>query len=175
MNTFFVPFSKSSTFKRRYFLCLMTAWIFGLLIGWFSAFCIQPSLCATTDELVASFRAIPFKAWIVFLPFLLSAFAVYFSFPYMIPAISFAKAFLFAFCCYCLDYCFGACSWLVKLLLLFSDSCFIPFLFLFWLRGLSENSRFNFAAFLCLLLFCLIIVGIDCCVVTPYAVGLLSF
>ena len=174
MNTFFLrrdPFE----FKRKYCVCLSVGWIFGLLSGWYAAIKMQPSLVSSAVELVGYFRMPFFKVLSVCLPFLFSAIAVYCSVPGLILLISVLKAIFFAFCCCYLEYFFGSCSWLLRLLLLFSDICSIPVVFFYWLRHFEGNIHFSLQEHLWLSVFLMIVLGIDYFIVTPYAVELLSF
>lgn len=91
------------------------------------------------------------------LPFLLSAFAVSISFPFLLYPLCFCKAFLFIFISFGVLQSYSDAGWLVRCLLLFSDNVGVPLLYCFWLRHLpgcpksspAENALF-LASFLVL-------------------------
>lgn len=86
---------------------------------------------------------------VILLPFLLSAFAVYFSRPYLLLVIAFVKAFSLAFVSAGLNTAFGAAGWLAQLLLMFSDCCTVPILWLYWLRYGEKSCKFSLKGTFC--------------------------
>lgn len=80
---------------------------------------------------------------VILLPFLLSAFAVYLSRPSFLFLIAFAKAFSLAFVSAGLLSAFGSAGWLARLLLMFSDCCTVPLLWLYWLRYSGKSRKFS--------------------------------
>lgn len=82
---------------------------------------------------------------ILLLPFLFSALAVYFSKPKLLYGIAFLKAFVFAFISAGISAGFGGAGWLIRWLLMFSDSLCLPVLLLYWLRHIPGRRRFQTA------------------------------
>lgn len=96
---------------------------------------------------------------VILLPFLLSALAVYFFKPAFLPVIAFFKACTMAFVATGLMSAYGSAGWLAQLMLMFSDLCTVPLLWLFWLRHLGNPGRCSvtesclFLASVCLVCF----------------------
>lgn len=107
------------------------------------------------------------------LPFLLSAFAVFISEPWLLLPISFGKALLFSFISLCVLESFGSAGWLVRWLLMFSDLLFVPVLYWFWHRHISGEHCFSGSVSLLLLSLCILIGSIDFCYVSPYLANLI--
>lgn len=110
-----------------------------------------------------------------FLPFLLSAFAVFFNKPRLLYWICFFKAFIFAGCSYGIMVSFGSAHWLVRLLLQFSDCCLVSVLCWFCLRHINGNLY-------AVKRDCIICTGLiaavgmlDYCVVSPFLARLADF
>lgn len=80
---------------------------------------------------------------VLLLPILFSALAVYFSKPRLLYGIAFLKAFVFAFVSAGVSAGFGNAGWLVRWLLMFSDSLSLPLLWLYWLRHIPGRRVFQ--------------------------------
>lgn len=109
------------------------------------------------------------------LPFLLSAFAVFVSEPRLVFLICFGKSFLFCVISLGLVAAYGSAGWLIRWLLMFSDSLGMPVLYLYWLRILSSWDKpplcetFVFGSLF------LLIGSIDYCLISPFWSGLIHF
>lgn len=111
---------------------------------------------------------------VTFLPFLLSAFAVYFSHAQFLLPICFAKAFLFSCCAYSATCAFGSAGWLVRLFLQFTDIFTLPLLFWFWIRHkCAERNCFWQDIVLCGM-FVTVVCVVDYCIVSPYLATLIE-
>ncbi len=112
---------------------------------------------------------------LTFFPFLLSAFAVFLKKPGLILAVSYLKGCLFSFTAFCLTACCGSAGWLLRLLLLFSDSLSLPLLCFFWLRYVPGDKGLELGD----LFFCFSMVSLICCmehcVITPFLAGIIIF
>ena len=112
---------------------------------------------------------------VTFLPFLISAFAVYFSHHELLLPVCFCKAFSFACCAITATRVFGSAGWLVRLLLQFTDICTLPLLCWFWIRhARGEHEKLWMDIILCGVL--VMVIGVvDYCVIAPYLVSLIDF
>lgn len=153
---------------------LALSWCLGLVCGILAA-------RTARDTLIPLMRAAAGRpVWILdllivtTLPFLISAYAASLSEPWLLLAISAAKAFIFSFCAYGVSLAFGQSSWLVRFLFLFSDSCLIPVLFLFWLRHIEKNAPVRRWELIVCLAVAVIVGIIDYRIISPFLVALLS-
>lgn len=135
---------------------LALSFLSGLLIGCVFARLVMNFLSQTQQPI--SFRHTPAVVFIVsaLSPFLFSAVAVAFSKPQFLLLICFGKAIAFGFYGFYISLIFADGAWLARCLLLFTDACMMPALYLYWLRHISgevvsswtENAVFISAAFL---------------------------
>ena len=110
--------------------------------------------------------------FVMLLPFLITAFAIWISKPYFILPVSFFKSFSFTLVlCYTIAV-FDAAGWLMCLMLLFSNISVQFSLNWLWIRLFSGTSR-SLAKDLLLCVFCsLAIIVVDYFFVAPYLVQL---
>lgn len=116
-----------------------------LAFFWSAGFCLGIYIASQTNKFVSSMmRAAPFSSVSIvglfvvsLLPLIVSAFAVYGSAPLAILPVAFLKAFGFAFCSEIILSAYGSAGWLVRFLLLFSDSCVCVILLWFWFRNIN--------------------------------------
>ena len=155
-------------------LVLPVCWGLGLLLGITYGFAADPSYFLLMRSVASDRMSIVGLLGVLYFPLLVSAFAVYFKRPQWLLLICFFKAFLFASCGSALLISFGSASWLVRLLLQFSDCCTVPLLYWFCMRsitGYSLNTRLDF--WICSM--CFAVVGIfDYCVISPFLVKLIN-
>ena len=109
-----------------------------------------------------------------FLPFLITAFAVYCIPTGAILLICSTKAFCFGFCVCGVAVAYGQCSWLICLLTMFTDIFSIPILILYWLRIYGSPQRPSWIVNGCFGFVLLVICSIDHCFVAPFVEYLLS-
>lgn len=156
---------------RKYFLIF--SWCGGLFFGVSAA-------CCSKDNLVPMIRAastcpasLSGLLLSVALPFLISAFAITISEPWLLFPISALKAFCFGFCACGVNLAFGSAGWLVRVLFLFSDVCVIPLMFLFWLRYFDGKSL-NLHKELAIWIIIAVCIGVaDYCLISPFQVYLI--
>ena len=160
--------------RRIPLIALVVCFCFGIQLGQYYASCGNETYFLLMRMVPMCPVSIVGLISVTFLPFLFSAFAVYFSHPQFLLPICFVKAFLFS-CCACSATCaFGSAGWLVRLLLQFTDICTLPLLCWFWIRHKSaEKVRFWQDIVLCGLLVAVVCV-IDCSIVSPYLVSLIE-
>ena len=107
--------------------------LFGILGGFHSGAFFLPLMHSFHADSVSIVSLICLN----FSPFLLSALAVFLSVPNLLLPISFGRGFLYAFVSMGVASWFGSAGWLVRFLLLFSDTLSMPLLYCFWQRHIS--------------------------------------
>ena len=153
---------------------LIVSWVLGLLLGGTYGYRIDWPYVVWLREAASGNMTIMGLLFVLYLPLLLSALAVYFKAPHWLIPICFSKAFIFASCASALFVAFGSAAWLVSFFLQFSDLCTIPFFYLFLLRNISGanvNTRSD------LLVCCAVssLVGfVDIRIISPYLVRLID-
>lgn len=152
---------------------LALCWCLGLLLGILAA--------SASDDLVSMMRrslscpvSIPGLLAATVLPFLLSAYAVSLSEPWLLLPICMVKAFGFGFCAFGVSLAFGSAGWLVRLLFLFSDVCVIPVLFFYWLRHIRGDAARSYRDLVCCLIAAVAIGAMDLYFVSPFLVKLIE-
>ena len=128
------------------FLCCRTPrtllalfWAAGLLLGAIFSLSADTLLLPTMRTALFGSMSISGLLASLLLPLLFTAFAVYISQPILILLIAFLKAFLFSFTAMGLLMTFGASAWLIRILLMFSETLTLPLLWWLWMYLLSEN------------------------------------
>lgn len=125
----------SSLRRKVSTIILALFWIFGLVLGCcFHLSCGSSTVSMMCGALDGTVSIVSLLSVILF-PFLLSALAVFFFKPSLLPIIAFCKAFSLAFVAAGLLSAYGSAGWLAQLLLMFSDICTTPLLWLFWVRS----------------------------------------
>lgn len=133
----FLHHSSSCTFRKWADWILAFSWLSGLGAGalvFRFADDISVSLMRSAAESPVSIVGLLICT---LLPFLFTAFAVYLSLPRLLIPISFCKAFAYAYVSCAVLTAFGTAGWLVRALLLFSDTCCAGLLYGCWMRCLS--------------------------------------
>ena len=146
--------------------CLAYSWILGLISGLWVVHYADLSL----PEIENSFRYYtPVSIFsIALLPVLISALVVFAEQFWLLLPISFLKAFSFAYVSALVIGSYGPASWLVQLLLVFSDCISLPFLWLFWCRMLKSTHRITFSMVLPITLVAFSIGVLDFKVISPF-------
>jgi hypothetical protein len=153
-------------------MILAFCWCAGLLLGCFCARQTSdihfPLMHRAAESSVSIVGLVA-----VLLPFLLSAFAVLSSLKWVILPLCFAKAFSFSFTASLISSAFASAGWLLRMMLLFTDSITLPVLLLFWFRSFDDSDfRLSRTVFLCLT-FLIFVMGIDYCMVAPFLASIL--
>lgn len=162
----------SPAFRKWGDVLLALSFLSGLFFGihlFFSADTSFDSLMpgALTSPVSIVDLLIPFA-----LPFLFSAAAVYLCIPGLILPVSFLKSAIYGFLSCGISYSFGSSGWLVLLLFLFSDICFLPLLYLYWIRHISAQRLFSLIETGLFFAGAILISGIDYYVIFPFLQGL---
>ena len=135
------------------FLCCRTPrtllaifWIAGLILGAMFALSADTLLTPTMHTALFCGMSISGLLTSLLLPLLFTALAVYISQPMMLLLIAFLKAFLFSFVGVGLLMAFGTSAWLIRNLLMFSETLSLPIFWWFWGCILSEHSMARYGA-----------------------------
>lgn len=164
---------QSSCFSRfafaRFFICFF--WVLGLFTG--IAIFLNHS-----DIFVSLMRGFSFSSvsivWVflaVFFPYLLTAFAVYFSTPWILVCFSFLKGIFFSLISMIVICTFHG-GWLIRFLLMFYEIFSIPVLYACWNRGFFSNFSGFFAECLGWMIFSFLLAGIHYRFISPFVSGL---
>lgn len=152
---------------------LAFGWILGLVSGFLFSLYAGDSLSTTMRAAASGCVSIPGLLSAIFLPLLFSAFAVYISQPWLLIPIAFGKAFLFSYLGVGVMAAFGSAGWLIRWLLMFSDSCSLPLLWWYWLRAVSGQRCFAVRNTAAAFAVALIIGSVDYCMVSPVLANLI--
>ena len=163
-----------SLMRRKQYIFLALLWLIGLLLGACLAICADPPFTSLMYSAMESPVSIVRLLAVTVLPFLLSAFAVYFHVSRLVFPICFLKAFSLGFCTAGVAISFGNAGWLVRWLLFFTAFSSAPVLLWFFQKCLEGNSGQIWRHFGCACACVAVIAGVDCCVVSPFAATLLS-
>lgn len=108
------------------------------------------------------------------LPFLFSAFAVYLHCPWLLMVICFFRAFLYSYFLCSLFAAFGSAGWLLRWLLLFTDSCTAALLYGYAQGHITGNSEFSTGRFGFFTVCVGFLTGVDYKIILPMLGQLLS-
>lgn len=158
---------------RRY-VVLLGFWIAGSMCGIVSACHADVSFLSMMHRTVYCSASIVRLLVTVFLPFLLSAMAVFLSVPRLLFPIAFVRAYLLTFVSMGILLTFGSAGWLFRFLIGFGDIASVPLLFFFWLRCLREGERICHTDFLVVASLIFMIVCIDFRIISPLLAGFIS-
>lgn len=153
---------------RKYcFLFLAFCWTAGLLSGASVYLAAGDSLNSLMRGAISRPVSIVSLLCVTMFPFLLSAFAVYISEPWLLLPVSFGDAFVLSFVSLGVTQCGGSAGWLVRWLLVFSASLASLLKYLYWLRHLSGQRRFSSLEAAYVLCLCALIGSVDFRLVSP--------
>lgn len=161
--------SKCVSLRQSQVSILIHVWIIGLLLGTLLSLLAKDYLSAKLSVFYLLFYSTPLRFFLILLPFLLSAVAVYFSHLNWLIYLCGIRATWFAASCFFLCLSYGSAGWLARWLLMFCDSASLPLLFFYWLRLLSsswEKRTYKHILFFAPLVVLMII---DYRILTPYA------
>ena len=143
-------------------------WILGIVSGiWISAFS-GPSISSLVRSIPHGTVSIVRLVLIVFLPFLLSAMAVFFSSRSILFLVVFMKGCLMTLVSMGMMHSYGGSGWLIRGLLCLSDLASLPFLYWYWMQILEAEDFSVFRMGLCLLAPVYCIGSIDFCLIMPF-------
>ncbi len=153
-------------------ICIFGGWLAGLTTG--ALFAHLNSFDITWMHSVFSSRisVIGFLMMLI-APFLLSTLFFRLSLPALVVPLAFIKAFSYSWCSGCIMICFHSAGWLLRLLLLFTDTFVAVILIWYWYRNVNSRVERLKNDTLISLIFTLLIGCIDCCVISPFGISLL--
>lgn len=157
---------------RRFLLILF--WFLGVFIGIWIA---QQTITVTSSlvrSVVDSRSSIVGLLTVLTVPFLISAILFKLSLPTLGFCIVFIKSLLFSYCSCSLVLAFGEAGWLMRWLLLFSDSCTVVLLLWLWIRNITGQGKKIKSDLLFCCLITVLIGCVDYYILSPFAAMLLS-
>lgn len=168
-----------SIIDRRIFviqiLPIILFWLIGMILG---AVCAQLTYHGFSPYLRASvLRRVSFLGLMAVhgFPIILSVLIVRFNRLSLFYPLAAGKAFCFSFCLCAVRCCFGSAGWLVRWLLMFSDSCMLLPLTWLWLRCVScRCATFKRDVVICSAISAVICI-VDYFVVSPFLVSLFYY
>lgn len=151
--------------NSRRFVVVLT-WAVGLILGIVFAYSTDTlvSLMPGILDIPVSIVGLAAVNW---LPFLFTAAAVFVSRPGLVLVPVFCKAFSFGACAATFDIAFYSASWLMRLIVLFSDLLSLPLLFWLWLSCVSGERRTTLRRFGICGILLIIITAADLWFITP--------
>lgn len=149
-------------------------WISGLISGILSAYAAGPSFLLLMRRTVFGSVSIVSLLCASFLPFLLSASAVFFSAEMLIFPIALVKGFLFSFVSMGAVLAFGFSGWFLRILICFADLMSVPLLLWFWLHSVNAEGRRVTSEGIFMAAFLLLIASIDYRVISPFLADLIN-
>lgn len=165
-----VLFRHSKLNIQPHVIILAVVWIAGVLAGFYFAD-MHPFLLEF-HSLSYGNTSLVVKLFILVLPLALSALSMKFLTPLLFIPLAFFDAFILAYSAYCVQFSFGGAGWLIRWLLLFSDSFIAVLLLLYWIRNI--DGRYHGRKDFPLLLTVSCLVGcIDYYVISPFLATLL--
>lgn len=155
-------------------ILLLVSWSIGLICGIAYAFQADSSFSSLMHSAALSPVSIVSLLIVLFLPFLISAIAVFLSRPVLLMPLAFTKAFSFGACAFAADLAFSSAGWLLRSMLMFSDLLTVPVLIWFWLRCL-KGDRFRSCRDLAICAGFIVLIGnFDFYIVSPFLAMLYS-
>lgn len=159
--------------RKFYRHLLALCWTAGLGCGVFLWFLADDSVASLMRSSLSGSVSIVGLLSVTFLPFLLSAIAVYFSGPWFLLLICLGKGIVFSFVSMASVASFGGSGWLIRLLLCFSDCLSMPLLYWFWLRCIHSSVRGSVVRFFAAGALYFLIGSIDYCYIVPFLADLM--
>lgn len=129
-----------SEFLRSKYI-LFACYILGLLFSFIAASSAGEALLSAMRMVSLSHVSIIGLLCSLLIPVFISAYAVYSNESWIIPILSFLKAFAFGYCAYAIMAAFQTAGWLVCYLVMFSDINLLCVLWWFWLRQYPQGDR----------------------------------
>lgn len=160
--------------RRACMAALALCWCVGLVVGVRAG--IQAGGASLSLMRAAAESCVSIVGLLVatLFPFLFAAAAVFFSKPWLVLPVLFCKGVSFGACAYGVCAAFGDAGWLVRLLLLFSDSCMIPILFWFCLRHMGGRIQTVKRDLAVAAMAACLVGSVDYCFVSPFLATLIE-
>ena len=133
-----------------YFLIFI--WTFGLICGAGFASTTELNISLWMYSFLNSRVSILSLLFWMFIPFIISLFAIRFNQGWIIHILALIKSFLYSYWRCLMIYIFVRAGWFVNLVVFFSDSCCILLLLNYWISGLFQMGHWTYKPFLVSLL-----------------------
>lgn len=170
-----LPFILSNHRCKGHVILLAFLWISGLLCGMFFISAAGDLFSSLMYAAAFCRVSIVGLAAVLLFPLIVSAVAVYMAVPAFVLPICFLKAFCYGCVLFVSSAAFGNAGWLMRILLLFSDSCMMVPLHWFWCRHLSgRRDSLKRDLTVCVVL-AAFIGSVDYFLVSPYLVELMNY
>lgn len=151
---------------------LAFAFLIGLLLGSVFYFSAEIESVSWMRGAARSPVSIVGLLSVILLPFLFSAGAVFSSQFWLLIPIAFCKALSFVQVSLGISRAYGSAGWLMRFLVMFADSVFLPVLIFFWIRFGDGSRRMSYRTFFSFLAVAVCIGWFDSCVISPFLAGL---
>lgn len=148
---------------------LLLFWTVGFAVGTLCVFSLYDNYGSIIRQAAAMDATIVGLLLLSMVPLVLSYIVIRLSAAPLLLPISFFKALSFAFCSFGVLWAYGSAGWLVRILLLFSDSLSVLILLYFWISSITGDRKFIDHRLLC----CMIASGFVAIVDYLYIVPLL--
>ena len=145
------------------FFSLLIVWLLGLAVG-YSLF--EPSYLSLMRSALLQPVSIVGLFVSIFLPLIFSVSFILFEKPILLLIVCFIKAVAYGFSCTLIAQSFQVGSWLMRFLLLFSDSFFLLIMITVCLNGIFDKERLHSKTIIICTLLCVLITGSDYIVVS---------
>lgn len=143
---------------------LVFTWLFGLITGY--SIC-KPYFLPLMRSVFFQPVSIVGLFVCIFLPLFLSFVFILFEKPVFLLTVCFIKSAAYGFSCGLLSQLFHNASWLMRILFLFSDSCFLLVLLALWLKCFPNSRKFQRKTMQTCIFVGILICLADYCVVSP--------
>lgn len=153
---------------------LFSLWFIGCLFGLLVYRFNEALFSALMRSAINSSVSIVGLSCIIFLPLLITAFAVKFSKPHILLFTCFLKGLLYFLCVLSAHGAFGSAGWLAQMILMFSDNCAVVLLWVLWLRYCLRRGACFRSLMILAFCVCVLVVGMDIFFVSPLSVSLLN-
>lgn len=164
----------SELLQRNLRLILFVVFLSGLLLGGLLSRLAGSSLLVLVFAAGEDTASVLGLAAVLLVPLLISFFVFYYNVPVLVFPIAFIKAVIFGFCSCCIMFTYGDSGWLVRSLLLFSDSMMLVVLCWYWIRQLG-NGRLRLKQNTLLCSYLAVLIGmVDYMYISPFAAMLLQ-
>lgn len=151
---------------------LLIFWVLGSALGFLFGMAGNTDYSTVIRNAVLQPQSLSGILVVALLPFLIGTLAVSCSEFWVLPVLGGIKAFAFSFIACIVSVTFGQSSWLIYVLLLFSDMLLVPVFCVFCLRYISGNQALLRREW-CIWFLVAILVGcLDYCFISPFLVSL---
>ena len=155
-------------------LLISVNWITGFLFGCYLGSQLTDTGVSVMHNVVSCPLSFFSLYFVLFFPFVVSAVFIKLSQPLLSLLVTFAKALFVGYCSCGILIVFSSAGWLIRSLVLFSDSLIIILLLWFWIRNIAgDGNKFKSDIILCAVL-SFAISCIDYFAVSPFLEALLN-